>query len=100
MDSDKKNRASLWEDAINTELKQPTDYQTFGVMDSGEAIPNDNRKIPYHLVFDVKYELRYKSKLVAGVNWTVNERQAKAANILRFSYVKSEENVSDILTNL
>jgi hypothetical protein len=45
MDSDKKNRASLWEDAINTELKQPTDYQTFGVMDSGEAIPNDNRKI-------------------------------------------------------
>jgi hypothetical protein len=39
IDLDKKNGNQLWQEAIKTELKQLTDYQTFIVLDSGEDIP-------------------------------------------------------------
>jgi Reverse transcriptase (RNA-dependent DNA polymerase) len=68
---DKKNENSLWKDAIRAESKQPTDYQTFMVLDSEEDIPKGYQKIPYHIVFDVKYELQHKARLVAGGNWTL-----------------------------
>jgi hypothetical protein len=58
IDLDKKNGNQLWQEAIKTELKQLTDYQTFIVLHSGEHIPTGYQKIPYHVVFDVKYELR------------------------------------------
>jgi hypothetical protein len=60
-----------WQKAIRTELNQFTDYQTFIVLDSGEDIPTGYQKIPYHMVFDVKYDLRHNTRLVAGGNWTV-----------------------------
>ena len=56
---DKKNGNNLWEEAIRTELKQLTDYQTFIVLDPGENIPKEYQIIPYHIVFDVKYDLLY-----------------------------------------
>ena len=62
---DKKNGNNLREEAIKTELKQLTDYETFIVLDSGEDIPKGYQKIPYHIVLDVKYGLRHKARLVA-----------------------------------
>jgi hypothetical protein len=44
------------------------------VLDSGVAIPTGYQKIPYHTVFDVKYDKRHKARLVAGGNWTINEK--------------------------
>jgi hypothetical protein len=38
---DKRNKNSLWQDAIETKLKQLTDYETFIVLDSGEDIPKE-----------------------------------------------------------
>jgi hypothetical protein len=75
IDIDKNNGNHLWQEAIKTELKQLTDYETFIVLDSGEDIPTGYQKIPYHMVFDVKYDLRHKIRLVAGGNWTVNEKE-------------------------
>jgi hypothetical protein len=72
---DKKNGNQLWQETIKTELKQLTDYQTFMVLDSVEDIPTGYQKIPYHIVFDVKYDLRHKARLVAGGNWTVNDKK-------------------------
>jgi hypothetical protein len=46
IDLDKKNGNQLWQEAINIELKQLTDYQTFIVLDSGEDIPTGYQKIP------------------------------------------------------
>jgi hypothetical protein len=60
---------------MKTELKQLTDYQTFIVLDSGEDIPTGYQKILYHMVFDVKYDLRQKARLVAGGNWTINDKE-------------------------
>jgi hypothetical protein len=37
IDLDKKNGNQLWQEAIKTELKQLTDYQTFIVLNSGEG---------------------------------------------------------------
>ena len=68
---------------IKTELKQLTDYQTFIVLDSGESIPNGYQKIPYHMVFDIKYDLRHKARLVAGVNWTVNKKEGIYSGVVR-----------------
>jgi hypothetical protein len=73
IDLDKNNRNTIWQDAIRTELKQITDFQTFIILDSGEEIPKDYQKIPYHIVFDVKYDLRHKARLVTGGNWMVND---------------------------
>jgi Reverse transcriptase (RNA-dependent DNA polymerase) len=72
---DKRNGNRLLEEAIKTELKQLTDYETFIVLDSGEKIPIGYQKIPYHIVFDVKYDLRHKARLVAGGNWIVNNKE-------------------------
>jgi hypothetical protein len=57
----------------NSNISHLTDYQTFIVLDPGEDIPKGFQKIPYHVVFDVKYDLRHKARLVAGGNWTVND---------------------------
>jgi hypothetical protein len=75
IDLDKKNGNQLWQEAIETELKQLTDHQTFIVLDSVEDIPIGYQKVPYHMVFDVKYDLRHKTRLVAGGNWTVNDKE-------------------------
>jgi hypothetical protein len=75
IDLDKKNGNQLWQEAIKTELKQLTHYQTFIVLDSAEDIPTGYQKIPYHMVFDVKYDLRHKVRLVAGDNWTVIDKE-------------------------
>jgi hypothetical protein len=72
---DKKNGNNLWEEAIHTELKQLTYYETFIVLNSGEDITKEYQKIPYHIVFDVKHDLRQKARMVAGGNWTVNDKE-------------------------
>jgi hypothetical protein len=72
---DKKNGNHLWEGAIKTELKQLTDYETLIVLDSGEDLSKGYQNIAYHIVFDVKYDLRHKARLVVGGNWTVNDKE-------------------------
>jgi hypothetical protein len=50
MNLDKKNKNNLWQEAIKTELKQLSDYETLNVLDSGEDIPKGYQKILYHIV--------------------------------------------------
>jgi hypothetical protein len=75
IDLDKNNGNQLWKEAIKTALKQLTDYQTFIMLHSGEDIPTGYQKILYYMVFDVKYDLRHKARLVAGGNWNVNDEK-------------------------
>jgi hypothetical protein len=89
IDLHEKNGNKLWKEAIKTELKQLTDYQTFIVLDSGEDIPTGYQKIPYYMVFDVKYDLRYKAILVAGGNWTVNDKEDIHSGVVRMDTVRT-----------
>jgi hypothetical protein len=45
IDLDKKNRNQLWQEAINTELNQLTEYKRFIALYSGEDIPTGYQKI-------------------------------------------------------
>ena len=53
---DKKNGNHLWQEAIETELQQINQYQTFWVPGGGVDLSQYTR-IPYHFVFDVKFDL-------------------------------------------
>jgi hypothetical protein len=67
---DKLNRNNLWEEAINKEMNQLDAYKTFR-----EPTVNDDlskyQRIPYHMIFDCKFDGRRKGRLVAGGNHSV-----------------------------
>jgi len=71
---DKRNGNNLWKEAIEAELKQINAYQTFRLPLDGEKL-HHYTKIPYHFVFDVKFDLRRKARLVAGGNHTQPPRE-------------------------
>jgi len=51
-------------------LGQINKYDTFRMLEDNEFLPDTYQKIPYHMVLDVKFDLRRKTRLVAGGNWT------------------------------
>ena len=63
---DKINGNTLWQDAISKELAELDEYKTFLALRKGDDVPEDYTRIPYRIVFDVKYDLRWKARLVAG----------------------------------
>ena len=60
------NGNKLWENSIATEFKQINDYETFRVLENNEAMPPGYKRIPYHCIYDVKFDGRRKCRLVAG----------------------------------
>jgi hypothetical protein len=40
------------------------------------------------MVFDIKYDLRHKSRLVAGGNWTVNDKEDIYSGVVRMDTVR------------
>jgi hypothetical protein len=40
------------------------------------------------MVIDVKYDLRHKTRLVAGVNWTVNDKEDIYSGVVRMDTVR------------
>jgi hypothetical protein len=63
------------ESRMKLAVKQLTDYQTLIVLDSESDILTGYQKIPYHMVFDIKYDLRHKERLVVVGNWTANDKE-------------------------
>jgi len=63
---DQQNGNNEWQNAINKEMKQIQEYQTFRVLENNEFLDDTYKLIPYHIVFDVKFDLRRKARLVAG----------------------------------
>ena len=62
---DKENGNTYWRDAINKELAEIDQYDTFHIAPNGD-LPEGYKRIPYMIVFDVKFDLRRKARLVAG----------------------------------
>jgi hypothetical protein len=61
---DKENGNTLWSDAINKELKNV--LVAFQLLEDGETLPVGSKRIPYHIIFDVKFNLTRKARCVAG----------------------------------
>ena len=67
---DKLNGNKLWEEAIQKEMDQLTEYKTFRLPTEKDDLAAYQR-IPYHMVFDCKFDGRRKGRLVAGGNHNV-----------------------------
>lgn len=69
---DERNGNTKWQDAIELELQQINEYETF--KDVGHhtkaQIPNGFKRIRVHFVFDVKHDGRHKARLVADGHLT------------------------------
>ena len=66
---DAKEGNDLYEVAIGKEMKAIKEHTVFRLPRPGESLEGYKR-IPYHMVFDVKFDLRRKARLVAGGNMT------------------------------
>jgi hypothetical protein len=63
------NGNTLWQDAIDKELRQINEYQTFKPA-INKIVSDEYQQVPYHIVFYIKIGLRRKAHLVAGGNMT------------------------------
>ena len=61
---DEKNGNDFWKNAIVKELKNV--IIAFRLLEPDEHLPVGSKEIPYHIVFDVKFDLTGKARLVAG----------------------------------
>ena len=53
---DKEDENSLWKEAIDKEINEINEYQTFKVLDHTETLSYGYKQIPYHLISDVKFD--------------------------------------------
>ena len=44
--------------------------------------------IPYHMVYDVKFDMRRKARLVAGGNWTVTPKEDIYSGVIKMDSVR------------
>jgi hypothetical protein len=84
---DKRAGNNLWGDAIGTELKQLNDYRTFRHRRPNEDL-SEYTRIPYHCVFDVKFDGRRKCRLVAGGNMTSPSKESVFSGVVDISSVR------------
>lgn len=61
---------------------------TFKLLDEDEAIPVVLREIPYHIIFDVKFDLTRKFRLVAG-----RHRHKDLSSYSKFSTVVARDSI-------
>ena len=64
LELDKQNGNNYWLEALQTEIGQINFYETFQLVEDGIKLLGYKR-IPYHFVFDVKFDGRHKARLVA-----------------------------------
>ena len=71
---DNENGNNLWKEATAIELKQINEYKTFREPTAEDDL-SQYQMIPYHMIFDVKFDMRRKARLVAGGNFTVTPKE-------------------------
>ena len=61
---DKDSNTNFWRKAIEKEHKNV--LVAFQLLEDDELLPIGSKRIPYHMIFDVKFDLTRKARLVAG----------------------------------
>jgi len=70
---DKENGNTLWQDAEKAEIALLLEFKTFRILPKGEKTFEGIEKytyVPLHCVYDIKFDLRRRVRIVAGGNWT------------------------------
>src|SRR5688500_12608293 len=70
LELDKINNDNLWKESMKAEIDSLQEHGTFRVLGDGEYIPAGYKRIPYHCIYDVKFDGRRKCRLVAGGHMT------------------------------
>ena len=63
---DELHKDHKWQEAMDKEFDSINSFKTFRVLEKGEEMPEGCTRIPYHIVFDVKFDGCFKARLVAG----------------------------------
>ncbi len=63
---DEQDGNNEWRESIKAEIDQIKEYEVFRVIPDGAPTRTGYKQIPYHMVHDVKFDGRKKSRLVAG----------------------------------
>jgi hypothetical protein len=63
---DRQNGNTLWKEAIDREIHQLIDFETFRILKRNEKAPTDYTRVPLIICFDVKHDGRRKCRQVAG----------------------------------
>jgi hypothetical protein len=87
---DKENGNDLWAKSIDKEMKNV--IIAFKLLDEGDKPPVGSKLIPYHLIFDVRFDMTRKSRLVAG-----GHRHKDVPSYATFSSVVSRDSVRIIM---
>ena len=80
------NKNDFWSKAIAKELKNI--IVAFQLLEDGEQIPVGSKHIGYHFIFDIKFDLTRKARLVAD-----GHRHKDVPSHLTYSSVASRESV-------
>jgi hypothetical protein len=89
---------TLWQDAIATELKQINKYETFRVIDDDFELDPEYQQIPYHLFFDVKFDLRHKARLVGGGNTMAAPKEDVYSGVIAMDTIRLAMQVAKMNT--
>jgi hypothetical protein len=87
LELDKMNGNDLWRDATDKELQQINEYNTFRVPTKDDNLA-EYQLIPYHMVYDVKFDQRRKARLVAGGNWTITPKEDRYSGVIGMDSVR------------
>lgn len=66
---DQQNKNTLWQDAIKKEMDKIVEYKVFS-SPSNNTAPLGYKRIPCHIIFDVKFNTTRKARFVAGGHMT------------------------------
>ena len=84
---DSVNGDTKWQEAIGKELGQIDEYATFRLATNDDDLSKYQR-IPYHIIFDVKFDLRRKARLVAGGNHTAPPKEDVYSGVVGMDTVR------------
>lgn len=60
------NKDDLWKGVMDKEIGSINTFKRFAILEENEYILEGYKQIPYHMIFDVKFDGRRKSRLVVG----------------------------------
>src|SRR5210317_1626378 len=85
---DRRNGNHLWRDSTQKEIDQICEYETFRVLEDDKEMPDGYELIPYHIVYDVKYDGRRKARLVADGNHTTASKEEVYSGVVGIETVR------------
>lgn len=85
---DEKNGNTKWQDSEKLEIQQLLDYSSFESLGLGAPTPEGYQKIPCHMVYDVKFDGRHKSRFVAGGHRTATPIQSVYSGVVSLQGIR------------